>query len=287
MTSAAPTAAAPASSQPASKKEGWKVSLGFVDITSNGASIKPQMQFGVESRNLNAGIGIGDVRNGLDVHMGAGASVRGRSHGRNFREAIKNLEMDSDVPKLGEFVAELTKFVVTNQADLLRLIARQCGLQLKPALESKTADITLEVSAGIIGIGTSAKLALGWENTDGFRMVGASGQATLGLTAGAAGFVGRHAREKRVKIVFSFLGFSAVLIVNLENAPEAIQVAAVAEAAPAAAEAAAESASKGGGPLQEGDGGSSAATSDAAATPAQGAGTNTWLPSFMRSGASG
>jgi hypothetical protein len=80
----------------------------------------------------------------------------------------------------------------------------------------------LNVSAST-GVGVGAKLSLGWEDTRGFRMVGASGQATMGLTAGASIFVGRHAREPKLKIIFALGNFASEIVVDYEHVPAAAQ----------------------------------------------------------------
>jgi hypothetical protein len=73
----------------------WTVSLGFVDIGSNGVEVKPQFKLGVASRNAHAGAGIGDVRDGLSLDASAGVAVHGSARGRNFRQLVNNLKMES------------------------------------------------------------------------------------------------------------------------------------------------------------------------------------------------
>mmetsp|Transcript_425 Transcript_425/g.1212 ORF Transcript_425/g.1212 Transcript_425/m.1212 type:complete len:218 (+) Transcript_425:73-726(+) len=191
----------------------WKVSLGFMDVSSEkGLELKPQFRVGLNTTNFQAGAGVGDVRDGLSASIGAGVMAHGSSNGKNFREVINNIKMETDVPGLGEFITELTKFLITNQGKLFEMFAQQLGVNLKPVVESGRTAMHMKLEAST-GVGMGGKLALGWKNVDGFHMVGASGFATMGLTAGASGFIGAHNTEPRAKIIFSFGNFASEIIV--------------------------------------------------------------------------
>ena len=146
--------------------------MGFVEIGSKGVEAKPMWKWGYEDEHRKVVGGMGDVRDGINISVGGSVRVAGRSHGTTVDELCKNVEFDSTVPKVKEFVDILLKTLFE--------VMKHHPVNL--ALQAMGLDIIKVISSGKLmkaklmysyGVGVKAGVKLGWCDTSGYHMVGA------------------------------------------------------------------------------------------------------------------
>lgn len=173
----------------------WGVSLGFVEVGDQGVAVKPQLKLGVQAANVNIGGGIGDVRDGLSVGVGANVSTSVKSSGRSFDEVIKNARGNTNCRPLDDGLNACLKWFNWS-FDSLKKIAG-CDFRQKSGVRFKLVGTTS------VGVGVSGKACLGWADTKGYHMIGASGKVAAAAKVGGSGFAGLHQNGRQLKIVFS------------------------------------------------------------------------------------
>jgi len=160
---------------------------------ANGFGIKPQMRVGAAFGGGQIGCGIGDLRDGFIVDSGASAGQSFHGKGKTIGEFLRNLKAGNENGQFAKFIANL----MTILPNLIGQISKTVGLDLKVCKNFKGTG-TLQ-----IGVGGSAKVAMGVRDPQGFRMMGAGGDATLGLSGGVSVFAGKHENDHKVKILVS------------------------------------------------------------------------------------
>uniref|UniRef100_A0A7S3G670 Uncharacterized protein n=1 Tax=Palpitomonas bilix TaxID=652834 RepID=A0A7S3G670_9EUKA len=164
---------------------GWNIDLGPFSIGSKGASIKPQLKFGVSNSNFSAGAGIGDLRNGISGELGA--EVKQSINGEG--ESLEGLFRDLKANGAGAVLNDLIRLVPRIVAEVIRLIG----------VDISKGDMKGRFTVST-GVGFSGALALGWTDTEGYNTVGAGGEVATGLNMGFSIFAGVHKSKKSVKV---------------------------------------------------------------------------------------
>jgi len=196
----------------------WQVHLGPLSFGNKGVDLKPQLKVGVDSKNMNADFGLGDVRDGIRLSAKVEAKVDAKSEGRSVKQLHENIRCDTpgfskalDIAKGaldagGNGVATMACELGLDIKSLQKVLegCHGCGSFYGTPMESEPA--TLNVKAAL-AVGASGHVCLGWENTSGFHMVGAGGQAAAAVSLGCNIFVGKHCTGTLVKIVLGIGNF--------------------------------------------------------------------------------
>merc|ERR1711871_411894 len=74
----------------------------------------------------------------------------------------------------------------------------------EPAVDQAKMELVVKAA---LSIGATATVCLGWEDTQGFHMVGVGGGAAAGLNVGCNIFAGKHKSGKTVKVKLGITNF--------------------------------------------------------------------------------
>lgn len=188
-----------------------EVNVGALSVGRDGLEVKPQFKFGIESEHVAAGIGVGDVRDGLKVGATASAFVDANAEGHNVVELNQNIHCDSEG---FQEALEAAKQLIEHQAETALQIAEAIGMDpghMEQVLVGETnanGDLAkLHVRASV-DVGVSAEVRLGWCDTKGYHMVGAGGRAAAGVSGRVSFFAGKHSSGTKVKIILMISNFS-------------------------------------------------------------------------------
>lgn len=207
--------------QEAAKPSNWEINLGPLSLGSKGVDLKPQLKLGVETSNFNAEIGVGDVRDGLKLAAKAEGFVDAETQGSSLHELHENIHCDTpgfrealNVAKaiLGKGSATIAKIahIVGLDEDSLKHIfdgKHQDGSDRVACKENPKKDWLQLVVNASLGIGASAKVCLGWEDTKGYHMVGVGGEVAQGYALGGNVFAGKHSTGTSMKIILGIGNF--------------------------------------------------------------------------------
>ena len=141
----------------------WNVNFGPLTIGDKGVDVRPKMDFGIEYGNFSINAGVGDVRDSLSLGVDANVNQRFRASGWGLKEFLHNLKAQDGIADeyINPLLEESNKIV----AEVLRLIDMD--------IRGAHIDGVMKVESGI-GIHGSA--SLGWQDTEGYHMVGAGGK---------------------------------------------------------------------------------------------------------------
>eukprot|EP00966_Prymnesium_polylepis_P020197 465700-Prymnesium_polylepis.1 len=158
----------------------WNVDIGPLSVDSNGVNVKPQCLFGARVGNFHTSAGVSDVRGGQGLKLSATAEAAQNlaATGTSLRDFFKNV-------KAADGVAD----------DLINPLVQHVDDIIVQVLESVGVDIGGPCQVdGVVklkfGVGAGAAVALGWEDNDGYGMVGVGGEAACALSLGFAVFAG-------------------------------------------------------------------------------------------------
>jgi len=140
----------------------WNVSFGPLSITDKGVEVCPKMDFGVEFSNFHCNAGVGDVRNGLS--LGAEGQFQQLFHGTgsSLEEFLRSLKAQDGVADgiINPLIHQSNRII----SEVLRLV----GMDIRGA----NIDGVMKLATGF---GVHGAAALGWQDTEGYNMVGAGG----------------------------------------------------------------------------------------------------------------
>ena len=185
----------------------WSVEVGPISIGSSGLAVKPKMDFGVRVGNFKANAGIGDVREALSIEFGAEVEQCFSATGESLDEFLRNLRAtDGLADSLLNPVVERSNAIV---AEVVRLVG----------VSVRTGHI--EGVLGVkSGVGMRAAVAGGWEDPEGYRMVGAGGEVAAGLSLGLSIFAGRRGTDE-VKVLLDASNFGVEFEVRVRDETQA------------------------------------------------------------------
>lgn len=175
---------------------GFKVHIGPITIGTEGVSVAPQMQFGMESNHFNFVAGCGDVRSGIKCEATAEVRRICETQGNGIQEFCRNLKCHGD---------ELTNrnSGAAIGAEVIRLLSSELGIDGNGGFHVK-GKITYAQGASVMGGGAFGL----WEDKDGFRMVG-GGTAGLKKEVGGEIYVGIHKSGHKAKFKIAVGGGTA------------------------------------------------------------------------------
>jgi len=163
---------------------GASVNVGPLRFDGNGLHVEPKFDFGYEDDNVNVGIGVGDLRNGVGFRAAANVGQSFKGEGSGFQQFIRSLESEGAAKKV---IDPLLKIVPRIIAEVMRLL----GVDIKGG--HFEGSLLVEV-----GVGGEVKGAFGWKDSEGYNMVGAKADLSAGVEMGFGLFCG--AKNNKVKI---------------------------------------------------------------------------------------
>ena len=159
------TAAAVGAASQARQSDKWDVDVGPLFISSQGMQLKPQCCVGLTLGNLSVGAGMDDLRGGQGFKCGARAEVAQELIGSGdslvaFFQSLKAKRGLAD-DKVNALLARVHIIVAIVIQRIKVNIGGQCKVDGKMTLK--------------LGVGMGAAVSLGWQDHEGYRMVGVGG----------------------------------------------------------------------------------------------------------------
>merc|ERR1711957_500972 len=151
------------------------------------------MRASVSSSGGHIGGGTGDLRDGFSVDLGASAGQSFHGSGNTMNAFLQNLKAGNENGQVAKFVGDIIAIL----PNLIGQISKKVGVDLKVCKNFKGTG-TFQT-----GVGGSAKVSVGFRDPEGFCMMGAGGDATLGMSGGVSVFAGKHENDHKVKILVS------------------------------------------------------------------------------------
>mmetsp|Transcript_93580 Transcript_93580/g.202369 ORF Transcript_93580/g.202369 Transcript_93580/m.202369 type:complete len:259 (+) Transcript_93580:120-896(+) len=210
------------------KKQNWEVNLGPLSFGSKGVELKPQLLVSVDAANFAVEAGIHDVRDGLKVSAGAEVRVTAKAEGASIPELHKNIKCET--PGFREALEkskDIMDFGGSKASAACKQIAKMLGIpeaRLQKIMDGKTTGggpMKLGVKVAT-GVGAGAEVRLGWEDTQGYHMVGVGGEAKAAVNVGANLFAGKHKDGTSIKVIVGVgnFTFEYVLPTSKQDAAE-------------------------------------------------------------------
>jgi len=173
-------------------------------VTRRGVEVKPQLYVGARFGNVHAGAGMSDVRSGLALGMNAEVRQQFAASGPSLKEFLVNLKAcDGLADGLLNPVIARADAVIANVLELIGVdISGPCHVAGTMALKS--------------GFGMGGAVALCWQDTEGYHMVGAGGSAAAGLHLAFSLFAGtKDAQRDQVKLIIEAANFGICAKIDL------------------------------------------------------------------------
>jgi len=151
----------------------WSLNLGFLELDSSGITAKPKFDFGanIDGHGFNAGIG--DLRDGIKIGASAGSSQKATAEGSTIEEFVRRLKFEGQIARALD-INKIVRLITRALADVTRMTGID-GLVGGHVKIKGTCDATL-------GVGVGGEVALGWEDHDGYNMIGGGGKVLAGAT---------------------------------------------------------------------------------------------------------
>ncbi|KAJ1621929.1 hypothetical protein T492DRAFT_1065900 [Pavlovales sp. CCMP2436] len=190
--------------------------LGPFLIEGTRVRVQPKFNLGIQGGALYAMAGIRDVRDGLAIEslimLQAACSSEGASLGElltNAREAHRCLVL----PCLGILVA--------NAQELVAAVLVATGIDVDSRSRNVRGTVMVYVAAGF-----SAGIALGWQDTAGYRTYGVEGKIASLISLGFTIRIGTHKSGRAVRLCCYFANFAFDVTFRID-VDETLGVAAV------------------------------------------------------------
>lgn len=193
------------------KRTKVKINIGPLEIGEGGFALKPKFDIGVTAPWIYLNAGVKDVRDGLTMEALGSAHKDYAVSGNTMQEIFTEVKAVDPLPVLD---------------DLVEFVPKVVGW----IMEKFSVDITSEtkeiegVIVAFIAVGIKAGLYLGWVNTEGYRMFGASGMIATALTAGITTKIGIHESGNSLRVVQFVSNVGVDIIIHLkkkiDNVPE-------------------------------------------------------------------
>jgi len=158
----------------------WNVDIGPLSIGSSGVGVKPQCLLGARVGNFHTSAGVSDIRGGQGLKLSANAEAvqNFRATGDSLQNFLRNLRASDGIAD------HLLNPIIERVDDIIVLVLDHVGVDVGGQHHVNGAA-TLK-----LGVGASAAVALGWEDSEGYHMVGAGGGAACALHMAFAVFAG-------------------------------------------------------------------------------------------------
>lgn len=200
------------------EKSPWvTLNLGFLELSNTkGMRMKPKFDLGAEILGTGANVGLGDLRDGINVSAEANftsQTVSGK--GKNIEEFMRSLELKGKFAEILNdkvYFHRVVKFFTNMMADITKLI--KIG---NIEIAHMEGDCTVN-----IGVSADMGLSLGWKDEEKYRMIGASGS----LAVGGEYRAGLHESKEKIKTIFSMAlgGANFRFVVYVTRLKEGTQV---------------------------------------------------------------
>ena len=194
----------------AERKEGgpsWNLDIGPLSLGSNGVNVKPQCLLGARVGNFNTSAGVSDVRGGQGLKLSATAEAvqSFAATGASLGDFFKNVKAADGIAD------DLINPLVQHVDDIVVQVLERVGVDISGPCE---VDGVVKLK---VGVGAGAAVALGWEDSDGYRMVGVGGEAACALSLGFSVFAGlKDPRDRRnVKLIIDAANLSVAAKIRL------------------------------------------------------------------------
>ena len=187
----------------------WNVDIGPLSISSNGMQVKPQCLLGARVGNFHTSAGVSDVREGQGLKLSATAEAAQNfaATGESVREFFKNVKASDGLAD------DLINPVVERVDDIVVLVLERIGVDIGgPCHVDGFAKLKF-------GVGAGAAIALGWEDSEGYRMVGAGGGAACALHLAFAVFAGLRdpGDHRHVKLIIDASNVTVVARIRISE----------------------------------------------------------------------
>lgn len=188
--------------------------VGFFSINDKGMTMKPKFDFGASIGGSGAYIGLGDVRDGINIgtHIDV-VSQTVKGSGKDMEEFLRSLEFTGRIAEILDDTVHLNK-IIHFFTDILAEISRRCKIGTFHVAHIEGT------CTGKIGSSIGAGLSLGWKDEEKYRMLGASGT----LAVGGEYRAGLHESKTKIKTIFKLsmagVSFRFVIYARRKNSDE-------------------------------------------------------------------
>jgi len=208
----------------ASAKVPWSLSLGPFTFCPSGISVAPKFEISIAVAGCSAGVGIGDVRDGISVFAAAEASVAVSASAQTWDGLWRNLrtnvhDLPHIIPGIESAIENAQKVIGTNEesSEVAKLLNNNGYNVTKDEVLKEGSLIDLKLKAAT-GIGMKAKICAGWKDEDNFRNVGAGVSMDAGLELSFELVVGvrdEPGLPKMLRITLGLCGFMFQITTDL------------------------------------------------------------------------
>eukprot|EP00930_Biecheleria_cincta_P021564 TRINITY_DN15951_c0_g1_i1.p1 TRINITY_DN15951_c0_g1~~TRINITY_DN15951_c0_g1_i1.p1 ORF type:complete len:545 (+),score=126.93 TRINITY_DN15951_c0_g1_i1:136-1635(+) len=193
----------------------WELNFGPLAVNCQGVALKPQFKFGGEFEKMRLEAGISDVRDGLRVTANCASTWEATAEGKSLTELHKKVRFDApglqQALQASQKVLEGTKL---SQCPDLASVAQGSPETISEIMtampdgddESRSLiSLRVQIQAKI---GATARVNLGWRDTQGYHMVGIGGSVSSAIKVGANLFAGIHSSGKTARVVIGISNFT-------------------------------------------------------------------------------
>mmetsp|Transcript_64833 Transcript_64833/g.154760 ORF Transcript_64833/g.154760 Transcript_64833/m.154760 type:complete len:268 (+) Transcript_64833:54-857(+) len=202
----------------------WSLSLGPFTFCPSGISVAPKFEISIAVAGCSAGVGIGDVRDGISVFAAAEASVAVSASAQTWDGLWRNLrtnvhDLPHIIPGIESAIENAQKVIGTNEesSEVAKLLNNNGYNVTKDEVLKEGSLIDLKLKAAT-GIGMKAKICAGWKDEDNFRNVGAGVSMDAGLELSFELVVGvrdEPGLPKMLRITLGLCGFMFQITTDL------------------------------------------------------------------------
>eukprot|EP00931_Biecheleriopsis_adriatica_P013161 TRINITY_DN11450_c0_g2_i1.p1 TRINITY_DN11450_c0_g2~~TRINITY_DN11450_c0_g2_i1.p1 ORF type:complete len:530 (+),score=132.26 TRINITY_DN11450_c0_g2_i1:53-1642(+) len=193
----------------------WEINVGPLAVNREGLAMKPQFKFGGEFEKLRLEAGVSDVRDGLRVTANVASTWECTAEGRSLAELHTNIRFDApgfqQALQASQRLLEATKlstcpelaWAVQKQPETLADV--MAALPAEAGSEPRMMSLRVQIQAKV---GVTARVNLGWRDTQGYHMVGIGGSVSSAIKVGANLFAGIHSSGTSARIVVGISSFT-------------------------------------------------------------------------------
>eukprot|EP01084_Bolivina_argentea_P297805 513117_1 len=186
--------------------------IGLLHRDKDGACMKPQFKFAIQNSNFDAYVGVGDVRDGLEIGAGAEASTVIRREGSSWVEVVKSIKTKSKQDMLTYPGFKQLFGLIQEINKIEAMIFEKIGVN--PAIDGVYFIIDAKIATGV---SADLKLKLGWKDTDGYHMVGANGAIMVLVAAKVTIFGGYNPEKKTYKVLIGASNVTLTVFIRVED----------------------------------------------------------------------
>lgn len=181
-----------------------KINIGPLEVGEDGMALKPKFDIGVMAPWIRLNAGVNNIQDGLVVETMGSVAKDYAVSGSSLEEILTEVKAVDPLPVLDDLIAGVPKIVA--------LILEKFGVDIKSDTKEVEGVITAFVSVGI-----KAGLYLGWVDTEGYRMLGATGLAAAAISNGISTRVGIHTNGYSIRVVQFVSNVGVDVIIHLDK----------------------------------------------------------------------